>query len=163
VPFDHTATLPADPDRVFAVLTDEGFLREAAEATGSQVQDVRVERSDGRVATTVRLTAPTGGIPSVFARFVGASVPVVDRRSWTLDGGSPLRCAMDVTAQIMGRTAALTGERRLTAVDGGTRSTVSAEASVDAPLVGRQAEAAVRELAGVVLRKETEVLLRRLS
>jgi hypothetical protein len=163
VPFDHTATLPADPERVLAVLTDEDFLREAAEATGSQVQQVRVERSDGRLTTTVHLTAPTTGIPTVFARFVAGSVPVVDRRDWTLDGGAPLRSALDVSARIMGRTAALRGERLLTAVDGGTRSTVTAEASVDAPLVGRQAEAAVRELAGVVLRKETEVLLRRLG
>ena len=64
----------------------------------------------------------------------------------------------------MGRTALVTGERRLLAVGGGTRATVTGDARVDAPLVGRQAEAAVRELVTqVVLRHEHEVLLRRLG
>jgi hypothetical protein len=65
-----------------------------------------------------------------------------------------------VHARIFGRHAGVTGERRLEAVEGGTRSTVTGEAAVDAPLVGRQAEAAVRELAMVVARREHELLRR---
>ena len=57
----------------------------------------------------------------------------------------------------------MTGERRLLAVPEGTRSTVTGDAKVDAPLIGRQAEAAVRELVLVVLRREDEVLRRRLG
>jgi Protein of unknown function (DUF2505) len=52
------------------------------------------------------------------------------------------------------------GERRLRPIAVGTRSTVTGEAEVDAPVVGRQAEAAVRELALVVLRREDDVLRR---
>ena len=162
MPFDHSDTYPADPDAVLAVLTDEDFLREAAAAVGGRVQDVGVERVDGLVTTTVRLLAPTLGIPSVFTRFVGAEVPVTDRRTWRLDGGAPLHGELDVSAQIMGRAAELRGERTLAAEPAGTRSTVTGEARVDAPLVGRQAESAVRELALVVLRREGEVLRRRL-
>ena len=44
--------------------------------------------------------------------------------------------------------------------DSGEWTTVTGEAEVDAPLVGRQAEAAVRELAMVVLRREDDVLRR---
>jgi hypothetical protein len=41
---------------------------------------------------------------------------------------------------------------------------VTGDARVDAPLIGRQAEAAVRDLVTqVVLRREHEVLLRRLG
>nr|WP_256375500.1 DUF2505 family protein [Modestobacter sp. DSM 44400] len=43
----------------------------------------------------------------------------------------------------------------------GHRSTATGDAEVDAPLIGRQVEAAVRELVGVVLRRESEVLARR--
>ena len=49
---------------------------------------------------------------------------------------------------------------RLRPIADGTRSTVTGEAEVDAPVVGRQAEAAVRELAMVVLRREDDVLRR---
>jgi hypothetical protein len=77
------------------------------------------------------------------------------------DGGH--RAALDVRAEVLGRTVRVDGERRLEAVDPGTRSTVSGDAKVNAPLIGRQAEGAVRELIAVVLRREDELLRRRLS
>jgi Protein of unknown function (DUF2505) len=161
VPFDHSATYPTDPDAVLAVLLDEAFLRERADALGARVQDVEVLPLDGGHRTTVRLSTPTAGIPPVFARFVGAEVDIVDRSTWSPDGAGGHRAVVEVHARIFGRQAGVTGERRLLAVDGGTRSTVSGEATVDAPLVGRQAEAAVRELAMVVARREHELLRRR--
>jgi hypothetical protein len=160
VPIDHSATYPVGPDDVLAVLTDEAFLRERADALGARVQEVQTTRDGDGARTTVRLVSPTTGIPPVFARFVGTEVTVVDRQTWSPDGAAGHRATLDVRAQIFGRTAGITGERRLLAVEGGTRSTVTGEAEVDAPLVGRQAEAAVRELAVVVLRREHEVLQR---
>src|SRR5207253_2233770 len=107
--------------------------------------------------------APTAGIPSVFARFVGSSVSVVERTSWTsaADGGH--RADLDVRAAVFGRTVRVTGERRLTATADGTRATVTGTAEVDAPLIGRQAESAVTELVAVVLRREDELLRGRLG
>ena len=160
MPFDHSATYPAGPDAVLAVLLDESFLRERADALGARVQDVEVVPTDGGSRTTVRLTTPTAGIPPVFARFVGAEVAIVDRSTWSPDGASGHRAVVEVHARIFGRQAGVTGERRLVAVEGGTRSTVTGESTVDAPLVGRQAEAAVRELAMVVARREDELLRR---
>jgi hypothetical protein len=160
VPFDHDATYPAGPDAVLAVLLDEAFLRERADALGARVQDVEVVPHDGGSRTTVRLSTPTAGIPPVFARFVGAEVTVVDRSTWSPDGATGHRAVVEVHSRIFGRHAGVTGERRLVAVEGGTRSTVTGEARVDAPLVGRQAEAAVRELALVVARREHELLRR---
>jgi hypothetical protein len=68
-----------------------------------------------------------------------------------------------VHASVFGRRAGISGERRLVPDGDGTRSTVTGEASVDAPLIGRQAEAAVRELALVVARREEEVIRRWLA
>jgi hypothetical protein len=96
----------------------------------------------------------------VFTRFVGREVAVADRRSWTADGDGGHRGVLQVETRILGRTAAVRGERRLRPTADGTRSTVTGEAEVDAPVVGRQAEAAVRELAMVVLRREDDVLRR---
>jgi hypothetical protein len=160
VPIDHSATYAAGPDAVLAVLTDEAFLRERAAALGAEVQDVQSAPAGAGHRTTVRLLSSTAGIPPVFARFVGGEVAVVDQQTWTPDGTAGHRADVDVQATIFGRAAGVTGERRLLAVDGGTRSTMTGEARVDAPLIGRQAEAAVRELAMVVLRREHEVLER---
>ena len=165
VPIDATTTYAAAPDRVLAVLTDEVFLREVARALEAQVQEVASDVDGTGTRTTMRLSAPTTGIPPVFARFVGRTVPVSEVTTWTPDGDGGFRGALDLRAEIMGREARVTCERRLTpASGGGTRATVTGDARVDAPLIGRQAEAAVRDLVTqVVLRREHEVLQRRLG
>ncbi|MGY1815298.1 DUF2505 domain-containing protein [Blastococcus sp. SYSU D00820] len=163
MPVDARTEHPADPAALLAVLTDEAFLREVAAALGTRVEEVAVDEAGDEVVTTVRMVASTAGIPAVFARFVGGEVGVVDRRTWRPDGDGGRHGELEVGARIFGRTARLSGVRTLTAADGGTLVTTSADAHVDAPLVGRQAEAAVRELAQVVLRREEEVLRRRLA
>ncbi|WNV77157.1 DUF2505 domain-containing protein [Geodermatophilus sp. DSM 44513] len=160
MPIDHTATFPAGPDDVLAVLTDEAFLRDYAQTLGARLESVDSAPGDGGPRTAVRLVVPTLGIPAVFTRFVGREVDVSDRRTWTADGNGGHRGVLLVETRILGRTAAVRGERRLRPATGGTRSTVTGEAEVDAPVVGRQAEAAVRELAVVVLRREDDVLRR---
>jgi hypothetical protein len=159
VPIDSTVSYPAPPDAVLAVLTTEQFLRDRAAALDAQVQEVTVTGG----ATTTRLSAPTAGIPPVFARFVGSSVAVVERSTWTPDGEGGHRSPLDVQSEIFGREVRVTGERRLRPEAGGTRATITGDVRVDAPLVGRQAENAVRELMTVVLRKEDELLRARLA
>jgi hypothetical protein len=159
VAIDSSSTYAATPDAVLALLTDEAFLRDRAGALGAQVQEVTVAGT----TTTVRYTAPTAGIPPMFARFVGSSVSVEERTSWTPNGDGGSRAALDVQTTIFGRTVRVSGERRLIPTADGTRSTVTGDAKVNAPLIGRQAEGAVRELVTVVLRREDELLRRRLS
>ena len=159
MPFDSTVSYPASPDAVLAVLTDEQFLRDRAAALNAQVQEVTVSGH----ATSVRLSAPTAGIPPVFARFVGSAVAVVERAAWVPDGEGGHRSPLDVQSEVFGREVRVTGERRLLPEAGGTRSTVTGDVRVDAPLVGRQAADAVRELMTVVLRREDELLRARLA
>ncbi|WP_369130093.1 DUF2505 domain-containing protein [Modestobacter roseus] len=161
MPITQDATYPVFPDALLAALTDEAFLRERAAALGADVQELTVSTDGDRRRTEVRLAAPTTGIPPVFARFVGDRVTVVERTAWTPDGAGGHRSDLDVQAEVFGRTVQVTGERRLVPDAAGSRSSVTGEATVDAPLIGRQAEAAVRELIGVVFRREDEVLNRR--
>ncbi|MGY1776930.1 DUF2505 domain-containing protein [Geodermatophilus sp. SYSU D00804] len=165
MPIDATTSYTAAPDRVFAELTDEVLLREVAQALDAEVHEVSSEANGAGTTTRVRLSAPTTGIPPVFARFVGRTVPVTETTTWRPDGDGGYRGALDLRAEIMGREARVTCERRLTpAAGGGTRATVTGDARVDAPLIGRQAEGAVRDLVTqVVLRREHEVLQRRLG
>jgi hypothetical protein len=162
VPIDAVSTYPAAPDTVLAVLTDEQFLRDRAAALGVQVEEVVVVRDNAGPRTSVRLCTSTTGIPPLFARFVGSSVSVLEHSAWVPDG-SGHRAGLEVRAEVFGRTVRVSGERRLTAIAEGSRSTVTGDARVDAPLIGRQAEAAVRELVAVVLRREDELLRRRLG
>ncbi|MGY1772498.1 DUF2505 domain-containing protein [Blastococcus sp. SYSU D00813] len=158
MPIDVSTVHAAPPDRVHAVLTDEAFLRATTDALGARLQEAT---SDG-TTTRVRMLAPTAGVPAVFARFVAREVAVTDTRRWRRDGEG-WRCDVDVRAEVFGRTVEVRGERRLAPDGDGTRSTVTAEARVDAPLVGRQAEGAVRQLVEVVLRREAEALDARLA
>ncbi|MGR6963355.1 DUF2505 domain-containing protein [Geodermatophilus sp. URMC 61] len=160
MPIDHTTTFPAGPDDVLAVLTDEAFLRDYAQALGARLESVESIPDGDNPHTALRLVVPTQGVPGVFTRFVGREVTVADRRNWTTDGDGGHRAVLQVESRILGRAAAVRGERRLRPTAAGTRSTVTGEAEVDAPVVGRQAEAAVRELALVVLRREDDVLRR---
>ncbi|SEP23881.1 DUF2505 domain-containing protein [Trujillonella endophytica] len=158
MPIDVVTDHPAPPDRVHAVLTDESFLRETTAALGAQLQEVAADAT----LTRVRMLAPTAGIPAVFARFVGREVAVSDTRTWRRDGDG-WSCDVEVRAEIFGRPVEVLGERRLTPGGEGTHSRLTAEARVNAPLVGRQAERAVRDLIGTVLRREVTLLDVRLA
>jgi 3-hydroxyisobutyrate dehydrogenase-like beta-hydroxyacid dehydrogenase len=57
----------------------------------------------------------------------------------------------------------VTGTSTLRPDAGGTVASTAARVTVDAPVVGRQAESAVGQLVAVVLRREAELLRRRLS
>ena len=155
---DFSASYPAAPDAVLDLLTDEAFLRDRASALGARLEELTVAGT----VTTVRFAAPTAGIPPVFARFVGSSVSVVERTTWVPDGRGH-RAVLDVRAEIVGRTVRVDGERRLEPAGAGTRSTVAGDAKVNAPLIGRQAEGSVRELVGVMLRREDELITARLG
>jgi hypothetical protein len=153
--------LPAGPDRVLEELADEEFLRAYAEALGAPVEELTVTRADGEVRTTLELRAPTAGVPEALTRFIGSAVSVVDTRTWASDDEG-YRARLDVHAQIFGRRAAVRGTRELAPSPDGAVLTTTAEVSVDAPFVGRQAEAAVRQLVEVVLEREAALLRRRM-
>ena len=156
---DLSFTYAAPPDAVLALLTDEQFLRDRAAALGTEVRGVTVVGSE----TVVRLAVSSRGIPPVFARLVGSSVVFVERTRWTTEGDHGHRGDLDARADVFGRSVQVTGERRLAPEDSGTRSTVTADVTVEAPLIGRRAESAVREMVSAVLEREDELLRRRLA
>lgn len=158
VSFTHDATIPADPATVLATLTEEAFVREALAELGADVREVTVAGT----RTTARYSVPTQGIPQAFARFVGDRVEVTDVRTWTAEGEGASGTVV-VTTSLFGRDVRLDGHRRLEPSPEGSRISSTGHSSVDAPIVGRQAEKGVDELAGVVLRREAEALTRRLG
>jgi hypothetical protein len=154
---------PAAPAAVLAVLTDRDFLTAWAAELGARLEGVETTGSDGERRTDVRLRVPTIGIPPVFARFVGTEVAVRDVRRWRRDGDGGFAADTEVRARIFGRDAVVTGTATLRPAAEGTVATTAARVTVDAPVVGRQAESAVGQLVAVVLRREAELLRRRLG
>jgi hypothetical protein len=154
---------PADPADVLAVLTDRDFLTAYAAELGARLDGVAVSGEDGARRTELRLGVPTRGIPPAFARFVGAEVAVHDVRSWSSYGDGGFAADTEVRARIFGRDAVVVGTSTLTPDADGTLAASTARVTVDAPLVGRQAESAVGQLVTVVLRREAELLRRRLG
>ncbi|MEU2348787.1 DUF2505 domain-containing protein [Modestobacter sp. NPDC049651] len=155
---DATYTWAGTPDAALALLTDEQFLRDRGKALGAEVDDVTVSGTE----TVSRLAAPTQGIPPMFAKFVGSSVAFVETTTWTPDGAGGHRAALDARAEIFGRSAIVSGERRLVPDGAGTRSTVHADVTVNAPFIGGQAASAVGQLVELVLRREDELVRQRL-
>jgi hypothetical protein len=162
-PLEHRVTLPAGPDRVVALLTDERFLRDYAERLDAGVDDLEVWRDDGVVRTRLALRTATAGIPDLFRTLVGREVAVVDSRSWAPDGDGRWSADVEVDAEMFGRRAVVRGRQTIDPVPEGAESTTKAEATVRVPLVGRQAEAAVRDLVLAVLRQESALLRERLT
>jgi len=154
---------PAPPPAVLAVLTDPAFLRDRADELGARLDAVEASGEDGDRRTEVLLRVPTRGIPPVFARFVGAEVAVRDVRTWRPDGDGGFTADTEVGATIFGRAAVVLGTSTLAADGSGTLATWAARVTVDAPVVGRQAGNAVGQLVAVVLRREAELLRRRLA
>ena len=158
---EHEIELHASPHRVLAELTHPDFLHAYAADLGARLEGVETAGEDGARRTALRLGVPTRGIPPAFSRFVGGAVTVVDTRTWRADGEGAT-ADVEVRARIFGRAAVVRGRRALAPAGAGTCATATARVSVDAPVVGRQAEAAVSELVLVVLRREAALLHRRL-
>ena len=154
---------PAPPPDVLAVLTDAAFLRDWADELGARLDGVDLSDEDGVRRTEVLLRVPTRGIPPAFARFVGAEVAVRDVRTWRPDGDGGFTADTEVRATVFGRDAVVLGTSTLTADGNGTLASSAARVTVDAPVVGRQAESAVGQLVAVVRRREAELLRRRLT
>jgi hypothetical protein len=159
VDIDFVACWPAPPDQVFALFTDEAFLRDRGIALGAEVQEATVAGTE----TVVRLGVPTAVIPPVFARVVGSAVSFLERTTWTPDGDGAYRATLHARAAVLGRAVTVSGQRSLSPDETGTRSTVTADVSVKAPLIGGRAAAAVRQLVQLVLRREDDMVRRRLA
>lgn len=153
----------APPPDVLAVLTDRDFLTAYAAELGARLDGVTTSGPADARRTELRLGVPTRGIPPAFARFVGAEVTVSDVRTWRPDGDGGFTADTEVRARIFSRDAVVLGTSALTPDAGGTLATTAARVTVDAPIVGRQAESAVAQLVTVVVRREAELLRRRLA
>ena len=123
---------PAPPAAVYAMLTDEAFLRHAATEMGSP--DARVAASASRTAVEATIEAP-----DVVRAFVGATLRVLLEVDWgdARPGGTR---AGTFTMTVPGTPVTVAGTTLLAPTASGTEVTYDGELTVRLPLVGARVE-----------------------
>ena len=136
------AEFAADPTQVFSMLTDEAFLRQVCEASGSLESEVS---ASGDTTTTSR-TLPA---PDSAKKFTGATLTVIEKIVWGSAGADGARTGQ-VTLSVPGQPVTMNGEVRLSPGGAGSTLDLTGVLKVNIPLVGKKLEqsAAPAVLAG---------------
>jgi hypothetical protein len=154
----YEAVYAADQGFVMDTLVDEAFLAAYAKEIGALDWDVAVDQTEDRTQTRLLMHVPTQGIPSLFRRFVPATLEIVETRSWPSATRGKGEVAVD--APVAKRDARVRGQLTLSPVDGGTRFEMSGDVSVSLPLVGERAAVQLKDLIVRVLGNQTTVMNR---
>jgi hypothetical protein len=132
----------ADPEAVFAMLTDVAFQERKLEATKALSYEVEVEADDaGGARITTRRTMPTDRIPDVVRSAVGPTLEIVQVEDWgpgDADGAREGTLRVEVTQA----PVRLTGTLRLGPQNGGTLEIVDGDLKARIPLIGGKMERA---------------------
>jgi hypothetical protein len=144
----------ADPDAVFAMLTDAAFQERKCAATGALESEVEIERfPDGGATIRTRRTMPTDQIPDVARSFVGRSIDVLQVDDFgppDVDG----RREGSVIVEIKGAPVRFAGSLALGAASAGTLETVDGDVKASVPLVGGRLERALEPALQAAIRVE---------
>lgn len=146
---------PADPQTVFAMLIDPGFLEEVAVEAGAR--DVRVS-GDGTRTTSRRVL----DAPAQAAKFTGPDLTLVEERVWgpaRPDGSRTAALSLTIPDQ----PVTMTGTVDLLTGGSGTLVTVAGEFAIKIPLLGKQLEKLAAPAIQEGIRAEERVGLRRLA
>ena len=132
----------ADPDRVFAMVTDQRYLDQVCQASHAEAYETSVNGS----TTHTSRTLPA---PDMAARFTGPTLQVVERIEWGEPGAAGSRTAA-VTLTIPGQPGEMKGHLQLAPGGPGTVLQLTGDLKVAIPLLGRKLEqsAAPAVLAG---------------
>jgi hypothetical protein len=149
--FSHDMSYDAPPEEVAEMLADRTFREKVCEAMDSIRWDVSIDGEGEGMKVVVDQTQKAAGIPSFAQKFIGDSVQIIQRESWTS------QTAADLELEIPGKPGYLDGSIRL-AVDGdGTVETVSGDLKVKMPVVGGKLEKLIASLLESALKTEQNV------
>lgn len=132
VDISSTIEFAADPDRVYAMMTDRQFLEDVCEASEASAYDVSVT---GPKTTTHR----TLRAPASAAKFTGPDLNVVEEISWGPDEGDGSRTGA-MKLGIPGQPVTLQASLALGPGGVGTRVELTGQLKVNIPFLGRKLE-----------------------
>jgi uncharacterized protein YndB with AHSA1/START domain len=131
---DSRTEFPADPERVFAMLTDKAFLEKVCAETHARSYDVIVDGSS--VKTSRELPSPDAARP-----FTGETLTVVEDISWSGAGDGGARTGL-VKMTVPSQPVNFNGKYELAAGGAGTILTLKGQLKVNVPLLGKKLEQA---------------------
>lgn len=147
---------PAAPAAVFAMLTDEKFLRQVCEATGAVKYEVEVQTNSLGAGVTTRRELPTDQIPDFIQRFVGQTLTVLRVDRWEAAAADGSRQGT-ITVEIVGAPVRMTGTLSLSPDGTGTVEDVDGDLKASVPLIGGKIEKAAEPAVRSALRKEEQL------
>ncbi len=147
---------PAAPAAVFAMLTDEKFLRQVCEATGAVKYEVEVQTNGLSASVSTRRELPTDQIPDFIQRFVGQTLTVLRVDLWQAAAPDGSRQGT-ITVEIVGAPVRMTGTLSLRPDGEGTVEDVDGDLKASVPLIGGKIEKAAEPAVRSSLRKEEQL------
>lgn len=140
---------PADPDRVFAMVTDPEFQASVAERVDATSHTLSVDGSSVKVVRVLNA-------PAKLAAIVGSEVAIVEGVDWdspAADGTRHGRLHVEVT----GKPVTWKGQASLTGNDGSTTLTYSGPLTVAIPVLGKALEKQAAQLLADMVAVQQEV------
>lgn len=127
-----TIEFAADPDRVFAMMTDSAYLEKVCVASEASEYDVSATGAKTRTSRTLQA-------PASAARFTGPTLNVVEDVAWGPDEGDGSRKGA-LKLSVPGQPVTLNGTMALSPGGPGTVVVLTGQLKVAIPLLGRKLE-----------------------
>lgn len=136
-------TYEVDPETIFAMYLDEGFVREKNERTGGRDVEVEVNTADGGgcIVTSRRLPAK---LPSFARQLTGDEISLTQTDRWHLPAEDGSRTGT-VKIEFHGLPMKATGTFKLSPLADGSECLVELELKASVPLIGRKIEKVAAE------------------
>lgn len=146
-----STNLPADPQRVTEIFTDEAFIRHISEKVGGSLESLTI---DGDVKDAFTLTAvrsvPANKLPDLAKKFVGNKLTVTQTEKWEPAAADGTRSA-NVSLKVSGAPVDATAVQRLVPTAEGTRVELEGNVSSSIPFLGGKIADAAEPMVGKAL------------
>lgn len=149
-------------ESVYAIITDQAFREEAADADGAIEKEISVEPNDkgGDTVTIVR-TQPAD-MPDFIKKLTGETVKVKQTEVWTGPDADGNRTAA-IKVSIIGQPAGMEGTATLDGSGADAAFNVDGDVKVSIPFIGKKIEPEIHKAITGSLRGEVALGVERLS
>ncbi|MET9018912.1 DUF2505 domain-containing protein [Actinopolymorpha sp. NPDC004070] len=132
----------APPDTVYAMLTNESFIRHRVEKAHALSYDIDVTDGSGGARTTTHQSLPAK-VPDFVRKFVGERIELDEVIDWGAPGPDGSRTG-DLKVEIANAPVSMRGKIRLVPDAGGsaTKQIVDADLKASVPIIGKKIEQA---------------------
>ncbi len=152
----------ATVESVYAIITDQSFREEAADADGALERDITVTSNSVGGDTVTILRKMPAAMPDFIKKLTGETVKVKQIEEWSGPDSAGNRTA-NVSVNIIGQPAEMTGTATLDGSRPDASFVIEGDVKVKIPFLGKKIEPEVVKAITSSLRHEVELGSKRLS